>query len=217
MFVGHYAVALAAKAAAPKVPLWSTVAGCQLLDLGWGVLMAAGVEHASVDPALPGSTYVLYDMPWTHSLPGALAWSLAAMLLAKPLLKLSWGESALVGAVVFSHWILDLLVHRPDLALWPSGPKVGFALWNYPVPEEVLEIGILAIAAVFWGAARHARGQTAWPAAAFMTFLIALQLFVALSPPGGAPLQIGLSAFAIYVVVAALAALIDQTPRAARP
>ena len=35
-----------------------------------------------------------------------------------------------LGAGVFSHWALDLLVHRPDLPLLPHGPYVGLGLWN---------------------------------------------------------------------------------------
>ena len=73
MFVGHYSAALAAKAAEPRAPLWAYVIGCQLLDVAWAGLVAAGVEKVRIDPSLPGSSLDLYHMPWTHSLPGALA------------------------------------------------------------------------------------------------------------------------------------------------
>jgi len=134
MFVGHYAAAFAAKAVEPRAPLWSYMAAAQLVDIGWSSLVMAGVEHLRLDPSLPGSALVLYDMPWTHSLPGALVWSVAGGLLAMVLLKLPARAAAMVGAVVFSHWLGDLWVHRPDLALWVGGPKVGFALWDHPVP-----------------------------------------------------------------------------------
>ena len=74
MFVGHYAAALAAKAAEPRAPLWALVGGCQLLDLGWSGLVMAGIEKVRIDPALPGSNLDLYYMPFTHGLPAALAW-----------------------------------------------------------------------------------------------------------------------------------------------
>src|SRR5258705_8017886 len=108
MFVGHYSAALAAKAAEPRAPLWTYVIGCQLLDVGWSTLIITGVEKVRVDPSLPGSSLVLYDMPWTHSLPGALAWSLAGALAVRWALKLPWRAAAFVGMVVFSHWVLDL-------------------------------------------------------------------------------------------------------------
>ena len=88
MFAGHYAAALAAKAAEPRAPMWTLVAGAQLVDIGWSALIIAGVERGRSDPSLPGSPLVLEHMPWTHSLPAALAWSVIAGLLAKALLRL---------------------------------------------------------------------------------------------------------------------------------
>jgi hypothetical protein len=211
MFVGHYAAAMAAKAIEPKAPMWTLAAACQLVDIGWSAFIIAGVEHARVDPSLPGSTLVLYDMPWTHSLPAAFVWSIAAAVLVKLLLRLPWWASAIVGLTVFSHWVIDLLVHRPDLALWPGGEKVGFALWNYPVPEQALEIGLLAVCGAIWVASRKQLGRLAWPAIAFIAFLVALQIVAMLSPQpaGELPAQAGATILIIYLVVAAVAALTD--------
>src|ERR1700760_3632166 len=119
MFVGHYAAALAAKAIEPRAPLWTYVAGCQLLDIGWSGLVMAGGEKVRIDPSLPGSSLDLYYMPYTHSLPAALIWWAGATLISKPVLKLPWTASLMIGATVFSHWIADFLVHRPDLELMP--------------------------------------------------------------------------------------------------
>jgi len=211
MFVGHYAAAFAAKAIEPKAPMWTLAAAAQLVDIGWSAFIIAGIERASVDPALPGSTLVLEHMPWTHSLPAALVWSIAAALLVKLLLRLPVWASVVVGLTVFSHWLLDWLVHRPDLELWIGGPRVGLALWNYPVPEQALEIGLLAVCGAAWVASRKSLGRFAWPAITFIGFLVALQLVAMLSPqPAGAlgP-ESGAMILVIYVVVAALAALTD--------
>lgn len=210
MFAGHYAAAIAAKAAEPRAPFWALVAGCQLVDIGWGVLMIAGVERASIDPSLPGSHLVLDHMPWTHSLPAALAWSLAAMLVAKPLLRLAWPAAAMIGIVVLSHWLLDLLVHRPDLELFPGGPKVGFGLWNYEVPEQAVEIGLLAVAGAMWAGLRVRQGQSAWPAAAFLALLVAVQIAAMLTPLTDNNVQTGASALAVYVALAVIAVGLDR-------
>lgn len=130
MFVGHYAAALAAKAIEPRAPLWTLAAGCQLVDIGWSAFIIAGVERASVDPSLPGSSLVLEHMPWTHSLPMTFVWSAGAALLALVLLRLPLRASVLIGLTVASHWVLDFLVHRPDLELWFGGDKVGLSWWN---------------------------------------------------------------------------------------
>lgn len=216
MFVGHYAAAMAAKAIEPKAPMWTLAAASQLIDIGWSSFIIAGVEHARVDPALPGSTLVLYDMPWTHSLPAVLVWSVAAALLVKLILRLPTWASAVVGLTVFSHWLLDLLVHRPDLELWPGGERVGFALWNYPVPEQALEIGLLAICGAAWVASRKSLGRFAWPAIGFIGFLVALQIVAMLSPQpaGELPAQAGVTILVIYLVVAAIAGLTDLRGKA---
>jgi hypothetical protein len=210
MFVGHYSAALAAKAAEPRAPLWTYVIGCQLLDVGWSILIMTGVEKVRVDPSLPGSSLVLYNMPWTHSLPGALAWSLAGAFAVRWALKLPWRAAAFVGLVVFSHWVLDLLVHRPDLELWFGGAKVGLGLWNYPVPEQAVEIGLLAVAGAFWTGQRVRAGRRALPAALFLALLAAVQIIAMLMPPGGDATQMGVMALAVYLVIGAVAWLIDR-------
>ncbi|HVZ98703.1 MAG TPA: hypothetical protein VG841_00145 [Caulobacterales bacterium] len=216
MFVGHYAVAFAIKAAAPKTPLWTTVAGCQLIDIAWSVFIMSGVEHASVDPSLPGSKLVLFDMPYTHSLPAALLWSAAWGGFAMALLRQTRWAALLIGFSVFSHWLLDLLVHRPDLELWFGDGKVGLGLWNYPAPEQALEIGLLAVMGMAWAASRKALGRSAWPATCFVGFLVALQIVAMLSPQPGGPLRAaaGATILAIYLVVVAGAVLADRRQRA---
>jgi membrane-bound metal-dependent hydrolase YbcI (DUF457 family) len=212
MFVGHYSAALAAKAAEPRAPLWTYVIGCQLLDVAWAGFIMTGVEKARVDPSLPGSTLVLYDMPFTHSLPGALAWSVGGGLLARLALRVPWRAAVFVGLVVFSHWIADLLVHRPDLELWFGGPKAGFGLWNFPVAEQAVEIGLLAVAGVFWTAWRVRAGRKAWPAGFFLMFLVALQIYALSAPEGGGPVQMGAVTLAAYLVVAFVAWLVEHGP-----
>ena len=211
MFVGHYAAAMAAKAIEPKAPMWTLAAASQLVDIGWSAFIITGVEHASVDPSLPGSTLVLDYMPWTHSLPAALAWSAGAALLVMVLLRLPIWASVAVGLTVFSHWLLDLLVHRPDLALWPGGERVGLALWNYPVIEQAVEIGLIAICGAAWVASRKTLGRFAWPAIAFIGFLVVLQIVAMLSPQPEGPLEAasGATILAIYLVVVIVAALTD--------
>jgi hypothetical protein len=210
MFVGHYSAALAAKAAEPRAPLWTYVIGCQLLDVAWASFLTVGVEKVRIDPTLPGSSLDLYDMPWTHSLPGALAWSVAAALAVRFAMKLPARAALFVGLAVFSHWVLDLAVHRPDLELWFGGPKVGLGLWNFPVPEEALEIGLLAVAGVFWAGWRVRVGRHVWPAALFLALLVALQIYAAASPQGDDPVKLGATGVFAYLAVGFVAWLIER-------
>lgn len=212
MFVGHYSAALAAKAAEPRAPLWTYVIGCQVLDIAWGSFLTVGVERVRIDPSLPGSSLDLYHMPWTHSLPGAVVWSLAAAVAVRIAMRLPLRAAVFVGLAVFSHWILDLAVHRPDLEVWFGGPKIGLGLWNYPVPEEAIEIGLLAVAGAFWAAWRARDGRPAWPAALFLALLVALQIYAAASPQGGDPVSMGATAVAAYLAVGFVAWLVERGP-----
>ena len=147
MFVGHLAVSLAAKAVEPKAPLSSLVAASFGLDLIWPFLLLAGVETVSVAPGNTAFTPLAFESyPWSHSLLmagfwGAVAWGLTYRLSKNQRVAL------LVGTVVVSHWILDFATHRPDLPLWPGGPKFGLGLWN-SIPATILVEGGLFFAAI---------------------------------------------------------------------
>jgi membrane-bound metal-dependent hydrolase YbcI (DUF457 family) len=179
------------------------------LDIGWSSLVLAGVEKFRFDPALPGSPLDLYHMPYTHSLPAALIWSGAAGLAARLILKVPGGAAVLIGLTVFSHWILDFLVHRPDLELWPGQNKVGLAWWNFPTPELILEFTLLALAAVAWTANRKGEGLKAWPVAALVAFLCAQQLINALLPGGGSTAGMAMLALVTYLLTTAAAKLTE--------
>jgi membrane-bound metal-dependent hydrolase YbcI (DUF457 family) len=212
MFVGHYSASLAAKAIEPRAPLWALVAGAQLIDIGWAALVMAGVEKVRIDESLPGSTLDLYHMPYTHSLPAVLVWALAALLLCRFVLKLSWWPSLVVGLVVFSHWILDFLVHRADLLLWFGGEKVGLGWWNYPVPEQALEIGLLGLAGMAWAWTRSRDRMGVWPAMTFFAALVALQIVVMFLPAQESSFSLGMNALIVYLVLTAIAWVIDRGP-----
>jgi hypothetical protein len=213
MFVGHYAAAMAAKAAQPKAPLWTYVLGAQLVDVAWSGLVLAGIEKVSFDRGLPGSVLVLSHMPYTHSLPAVTLWAVAAGVAGRFLLKLPPAAALALGLVVLSHWGLDLLVHRPDLALWFGGPKVGLGWWNHPVPEQAVEMGLVAMGAAAWGWRRGLQGYGGWPAPMFLGLLLVLQLVAMLAPPTGGSAQMAVSALSAYLLAALFAWLIDLGER----
>ena len=209
MFVGHYAASLAAMAIEPRAPLWTYVIAAQAIDIGWGALVMAGVEKVRIDPSLPGSALDLYHMPFTHSLPAVVLWSLAGLLLARAA-RLPWGAAIAIALVVFSHWLTDLLVHRPDLELWFGGTKVGFGLWNYPVPEQAVEIGLLGLGAAAWAFVRGRQGRTLWPVLVFVTILLAVQIIAMVMPGDGDAAGLGGTALVVYLVVGLIAFALDR-------
>ena len=209
MFIGHYAAALAAKGIEPRAPLWTYIAAAQVLDVGWSSLVLAGVEKFEIDPSLPGNVMNLYHMPWSHSLPAAVIWSVAAALLAGWALKLPRRAATMIGLVVFSHWFLDFLVHRPDLALWVGGPKVGLAWWNFPVAEQAVEIGLLAVAGAIWSYRRGQQGLAAWGAPGLIALMMAIQVYGMFFPPASV-VAMGLITLAVYLGLTLVAAWIDR-------
>jgi len=155
MFIGHWAPALAVAAATPRAPKLGTLfIAAQLVDWAFFALLLTGTEHMRVVPGITAMNPMdLYDMPITHSLAGSLGWAASFALLVYLFTRDRF--AALVsGAVVLSHWFLDLLVHRPDLTLAGQPPKLGFGLWNYPAVEMPLEI-LITFGALAWYARRN--------------------------------------------------------------
>lgn len=141
MFVGHTALALAAKRRTPKLSLAWLFAAAAGLDLLWPILLVLGVERVSVPPNGTGFTRLVFDSyPWSHSLAMAMVWSGVAFGIATAL-KRSRGEAVMLALLVFSHWALDFLTHVSDLPLWPSlnAPQVGLRLWDHTGATLALE------------------------------------------------------------------------------
>jgi len=131
MFIGHFAVALAAKKAAPKTSLGMLLAAATLLDLVWPVFLLLGWEVVRIElgnTAFTPLDFVSY--PWTHSLLAALGWAAMFSLLYWRATRYNAGTIA-VGLLVVSYWLLDAIVHRPDLPLYPGSETfIGLGLWN---------------------------------------------------------------------------------------
>jgi hypothetical protein len=147
MFVGHYGVSFAAKALDRRIPLWLLFLAAQLLDILWCIFIYLELEKARVVPGITKSFPLdLYYNPYTHSLVTAFGWGVLVAIGyrywsrggARPLTS-----SLIVGGLVFSHWVLDLIVHRPDLPLYDNSHKVGFGLWNYREAALILETAML--------------------------------------------------------------------------
>ncbi|HEX7435199.1 MAG TPA: hypothetical protein VF308_00685 [Caldimonas sp.] len=211
MFVGHYSASLVAKRVAPRLPLWALLLAAQAVDVAWAVFILIGVENVRIVPGHTATNPLdLYHMPYTHSLPAAVLWSVAAALLtwvwarrSEPparARRLAW----VLGAVVFSHWWLDLIVHVPDLPLWDDRIKVGMGLWNYVVPATALELALL-IGAAFWLRAdrvtwRQAGGRALGIFVAVLVIFHAVNLF---GPPPPSVAAVGIAGLAVYLLVAA--------------
>lgn len=155
MFIGHFAPAMVAATHkdAPSLPV--LFIGGQLVDWAFFGLLLTGAEKMRFSPGISSMNPMdLYHMPYTHSLIGSAVFG--AVFAALIWLVTRNRTGALISfAVVVSHWLLDLLVHVPDLTIAGSPPKLGFGLWNYPEVEMPLEIALTMGALWLYARATH--------------------------------------------------------------
>lgn len=145
MFIGHYAVAFAAKRFAPRTSLGTLIAAASLLDLLWPIFILLGWEQVRIQPGNTAFTpldFVSY--PISHSLVAAAGWATLFALLYYLLVRYGRG-AILIWVGVLSHWVLDWISHRSDMPLYPAGPRFGLGLWNSTIATVIVEGLMFAI------------------------------------------------------------------------
>jgi len=151
MFIGHFGAGLAAKPAARRVSLGTLFLAGQFLDLLWPTLLLLGLESVRIAPGATKLTPLEFThYPISHSLLAVVVWA-ALFAAACLVLRRSVRTAIVCGVLVLSHWLLDALVHQPDLPLSPGGlTRVGLGLWNHPVFELSLEALIFVVGLVLY-------------------------------------------------------------------
>jgi hypothetical protein len=210
MFIGHYAASFAAKRAAPRLSLALLFLAAQALDLLFGVFVLAGVEKLRIVPGFTEvNAYDLYHMPYSHSLVASLGWSVTIALSFVAVVSYGGGDQAgrtraavLVGAAVFSHFVLDVPMHTPDLPLLgAASPKIGLGLWNHRTLAVAFELAVVLGGLWLYASATRAKDRRGtWAFGAFAVALIALTVATPFLPPPP-----GVAAFAVQALVAYLA------------
>lgn len=201
MFVGHYGVGFAARRADPAIPLWVLFLAVQFLDVLWAPCILLGIEKVRIVPGITATNPLdLYYMPYTHSLVAALLWAcaggLAYQAVMRPARRLA---GVVVGAAVFSHWVLDFVVHRPDLPLYDDSAKVGLGLWNAPSLAFGLEAALLF--GGLWLGLRGRLGRSPGTLA-FGVLMLAIQAYVFFGPPPPSDRAAAATALAAYAAFA---------------
>ncbi|HEU4402003.1 MAG TPA: metal-dependent hydrolase [Candidatus Polarisedimenticolia bacterium] len=203
MFIGHYAVGFASKRAAPQTSLGTLIGAAMLLDLIWPIFLLAGWEQVRVDPGNTAFTpldFVSY--PWSHSLVTACGWAALFALVYWARRRYRAG-ALLIGLGVISHWVLDALTHRPDMPLYPGGPRLGLGLWNSIAGTMIVE-GLM-FAAALWLYATAIRPRDRTGRYAFRAFVLAALLMYGINivnppPLGMSSRQIGLFSLVAWII-----------------
>jgi membrane-bound metal-dependent hydrolase YbcI (DUF457 family) len=202
MFIGHFALGFAAKRVTSKTSLGTLFAAAQLLDLVWPVLVLLGVETVRIDPGNTAFTPLDFaSYPWTHSLLFALLWAAGFAIVYRVRTGLTRG-AWVVGALVFSHWLLDFVTHRPDLPLAPGAPKVGLGLWSSVPATLIVEAALFAIGVYLYAAGTRARNRTGAVAFwALVALLTATYVANVVGPPPPNAAAIGVAGLLMWLFI----------------
>jgi hypothetical protein len=204
MFVGHFALALASKKIDTKPSLGTYFLAAQFLDLIWPLFLLLGIEHVVIDPGNTEFTplnFIYY--PFSHSFLGVLIWS-AAFAAVYYLIRKNYKTALLLGVLVMSHWILDLITHRPDLPLtFSNETKAGFGLWNSFWISLLLEGIIFTAGSLLYFNVTKAGGKKGniiiWT---LLIFLAVVFLMNAFGPPPPDEKSIAVVSLSLWLVVA---------------
>lgn len=197
MFLGHYALSLAAKRAAPRTSLGALFAAATLADLLWPLFLLTGWEHVSIVAGPNPFLRLTFDAyPVSHSLLTLIVWGAVYAVLYRRRTGYARG-AAVLALLVVSHWVLDVATHGPDMPLYPGSAKLGLGLWTSVAGTLVVE-GVMFVAGVAIYAAtttaRDAVGRSGfWALVAFLAASYAASLF---GPPPP-----GVGALAIFALV----------------
>lgn len=204
MFIGHFGVGLAAKRVDNRPSLGTLFIASQFIDLLWPVLLLLGIERVRLEPGNTAFTpldFVYY--PFSHSFFGVLIWSVLFAVVYYAFKK-NLIPSLLLGALVMSHWVLDLITHRPDLPLFPwMDTRVGFGLWHSVILTMVVE-GLIFVG----GAYLYLKATTAlnrkgsiglW---SLLIFLVVIYLVNIFGPPPPSEEPIAYVGLSMWLLVA---------------
>ncbi len=185
MFIGHFGVGFGAKSVAPKVSLGSLFLAAQFVDLLWPTLLLLGVERVRIEPGATAVTPLLFEhYPVSHSLLAVIGWALAvggAYLMLRRDRFGAW----ILGLLVISHWLLDAIVHQPDLPLYPgSETLVGLNAWASLPITLAIEVPLFALGVWLYSRATTARDAVGrWGLRALVIFLSAIYAANLFGPP----------------------------------
>jgi len=185
MFIGHFGAGFAAKAIAPRLSLGTAFLAAQFIDLLWPTFLLLGWESVRIAPGATAVTPLVFEhYPLTHSLLAVLLWALA-LAGGYAWLRQQARSALVLGVLVVSHWLLDALVHVPDLPLAPGDSlQVGLGLWQSKAATLAVEIPLFALGVWLYARSTRARdGIGRWGLVGLVTLLAVIHAGNLFGPP----------------------------------
>ncbi|MGH7269968.1 MAG: metal-dependent hydrolase [Polyangiaceae bacterium] len=202
MFIGHLAVGFASKRLAPRASLGTLMAAPLLLDLIWPAFVLAGFERFRIDPGNTAVTPLAFDSyPWSHSLVMSIVWALLFAGGYYAITRYTVGAEVIAAGVV-SHWVLDVVSHRPDMPLfpWASSPRIGFGLWESVPATLAVETSMFVAGVALYVHTTRARDRVGrWALAAFVGFLLIVYAVNLFGPLPSSVRAIAVAALAAWI------------------
>jgi len=214
MFVGHYAAALALKRFEKRASLGVLFLAVQFVDILFMPFVLMGIERMNIVPHFTEATHFeLEYMPYTHSLVASICWASLAYVVFRWMIVKRQSVALVVALAVFSHWVLDLITHTPDLPLWTDDSiKVGLGLWNNAALTFALEAIFLITA--LWIYLRDSRASSSlgkYGMAIFVALLISMNVYNIFGPaPQGGKVELVVLALSAYFLFATAAFWLDK-------
>jgi hypothetical protein len=202
MFLGHFAVALGAKKAAPRASLGALVFGAQLADLLWPIFLLLGWEQVRIVPGITRVTALDFiSYPYSHSLFAQILWAVAVGFVYFAV-RGNARAAIVLAACVPSHWVLDYVFHRPDMPLFPGGARYGLGLWNSLAATLAVELILFATGIVLYLTATVAKDRAGqWALWSLLILLLLLYLGSAFGPPPPSEHALSVTALALWLTV----------------
>ena len=214
MFVGHYAASLALKRFEKRASLGILFLAVQFVDILFFPFVLLGIERLNIVENFTESTHFeLEYMPYTHSLLASLIWASLAYAVFRWVIVRRNSVALVVALAVFSHWMLDLIVHTPDLPIWrDESLKLGFGLWNNAIATYALEAVLLISALWLYLRSTSATGRIGrFGMSVFVMVLLAVNIVNVFGPlQGDSKLALTITALSSYFLFAAVAFWLDR-------
>ncbi len=217
MFIGHFGVALAAKRVDRNISLGLLLFAAVFADILFFALVLAGVERMSIVPGITAaSPFDFTYYPYSHSLIASLFWAglffVIIKIAAHRYNSLKNRVAPVMGALVLSHFFLDVIAHRADLPLLPGDSyKIGLGLWNYFLASYLIEVLIVFIG--LWIYLKSTKGLTfggRYGMIIFSIFLLVLFTASMMAPPPSDIIGFAIFALVYQLLTVLVAAWLDR-------
>jgi membrane-bound metal-dependent hydrolase YbcI (DUF457 family) len=205
MFIGHFALGFGAKKFVPQVSLGILFLACQLADIIWPNFVLLGIEALAIEPGNTVMTPLNFlHYPYSHSLVALMLWGAIFAVLYALISRAGTKAAIVIAALVLSHWILDVLTHRPDMPITLSdSSSIGFGLWNYPVIAVPLELLLFGAGTWLYSAyTKPLDRQGSIGFWALVVFLLVVYAANLLGPPPPSPTAVAWTAQSLWILVA---------------